>query len=573
MQQQQQQQQQLQQQQQQQMAQQGNNPGQHPINPQGPGLNMQAQLAALHTQQAHAQQSAAVQAAQAQAQAQQGGPGQPQQQQQQPQAQPPQQPPQQQPGQPQQPNQQQPQVQPGPGVNGPAQNQGPAQGPTQQPNAQQQVSPQTPQTTQAQQAQLAHAQVQAAANVASLLQQKRVDSANLKGQCLLKLNLFNEHLNGFTGSQGADGLKYWHHFVQRFFSQKGVFRQTFKKREDEAADPKPYEIDYAALPRFFNVHFESGVSKMQLVTQGTTDRSMPHDGHFIEIAKASVFYWYDNGSHVVHNGTLRIQFDSDQNIELFDFVVENHEEYHSRRAIIEAARPSHTWIKEWRSLNPPDSKQSPEMSKKGKQRPYKSPATPPPDIELPDSCVKIGMGIPEGVFQFLEMADIIGQMNPLFTFSHSHPGISPYAALEQYMTQITGQGPNVNGQAMPQGVPRTPGYNQFPMGASPAMANQMLPGSPHMGSPAPGQMQAPAMQLQVSQQGTNSSGPSANTSPQQNNKKRRASQAKLEDDGPTSAPTPATIGTPQMPQMNGVQVKAKHPPTPRMQKRMKNNQG
>ena len=171
------------------------------------------------------------------------------------------------------------------------------------------------------------------------------------------------------------------------------------------------------------------------------------------------------------------------------------------------------------------------------------------------------------------MADIIGQMSPLFTFTHSHPGISPYIALEQYMSQVGGQGPNVNGQAMPQGVPRTPGYNQFPMGASPAMANQMLPGSPHMGSPAPGQMQAPAMQLQVSQQGTNSSGPSANTSPQQNNKKRRASQAKLEDDGPTSAPTPATIGTPQMPQMNGVQGKAKLPPTPRMQKRMKNNQG
>ena len=197
-------QQQQQQQHQQQMAQQGNNPGQHPINPQGPGLNMQAQLTALHAQQAHAQQSAAVQAAQAQAQAQQGGPGQPQQQQQQPQAQQPQQPPQQQPGPPQQPNQQQPQAQPGPGVNGPAQNQGPAQGPTPQPNAQQQVSPQTPQTTQAQQQQQHQlAQVQAAANVAMLQQhqqQKRVDSANLKGQCLLKLNLFNEHLNGFTVS-------------------------------------------------------------------------------------------------------------------------------------------------------------------------------------------------------------------------------------------------------------------------------------------------------------------------------------------------------------------------------------
>lgn len=297
-------------------------------------------------------------------------------------------------------------------------------------------------------------------------------------------------------------------------------------------------------------------------------------------------------------GVLRVQFDSEQKFELFEFLTTGHEEYISRRLVIQAARPAHNWVKEWHNLNQQDSKQSPEMSKKSKPRPAKVPPGPPPDLELPHSSVKSGMGITEAVYQFLEVppnsmirasrsggtnpvsqiVEIMGQMNPLFGYFHAHPGLTPYGALDQYVGQInhgmgTVQGMN-GGQPMPPqaGGPRTPGFGQFQMGASPAMANSMLPGSPHIvGSPIPGQMTAPVMQLQASQQGTSSSGPSANTSPAQNNKRRRPSTVKGEEDGPASAPTPvAVVGTPQL---NGVGVpqgpKGKQPPTPRMPKRQK----
>lgn len=188
----------------------------------------------------------------------------------------------------------------------------------------------------------------------------------------------------------------------------------------------------------------------------------------------------------------------------------------------------------------------------------------------------------------------MNHMNPLFDYFHLHPGVAPYGALEQLVNQASNvNGQNMNGmngmsagnntnnmnanvammhtmvngqQPMQQGGPRTPSFNQFQIGQSPAVAHQMLPGSPHMGSPAPGQMQAPPMQHQLSQQGTSSSGPSANTSPSQNNnKRRRPSGVKGEDDGPTSAPTPNGNA-----QVNGVQGK-KNPPTPRMPKRVKGN--
>jgi hypothetical protein len=152
-------------------------------------------------------------------------------------------------------------------------------------------------------------------------------------------------------------------------------------------------------------------------------------------------------------------------------------------------------------------------------------------------------------------------MNPLFHYHQNTPGQAPSQTFEQYVANFINVPQGMNGQPVPQG-PRTPSMSQFTMGASPAAAHMNLPGSPHMGSPAPGQMQAPGMQMQASQQGTSSSGPSANTSPA-SNKRRRPSGVKVEEDG-SGAPTPAG------PQVNGIQ-RVNKPPTPRMPKRVKGN--
>ncbi|KAK4644488.1 hypothetical protein QC761_305240 [Podospora bellae-mahoneyi] len=590
----------LQQQHQQQLNQMQNNPNHGQMNPQAI-ISQQAQMAAMQQQAQQAQQQAAQQVQQqaAQQQAAQQGQQQPQQPQQQ---QPQQQQPPQQPGQPQR------QATPSQaGPNGQAPTPAPTQGPTPQPNPQQQphAPPQTPQTTQGQpiqqvqlvaqaqhaaqaqvqaqaaQAQAVQAQAQAvhnqqqAAGLAMMQQQQQQqqkrNGMELKGQCLLKLMQFSEHLSGFPGPKGSDDLSYWEDFVKMFFSQKGVFKHTLLERTAEGPVEKPYEIQYPALPRYFHSHFDSGVKTMQLImAKGTTDRALPNDCHFIENTKASLIYRFDQNCHVVADGILRASFDSEQKFELFEFITTDFEEFVPRSMVIQAARPAHNWVKEWHALNSPDNKQSPEMNKKNKTKQLKTPAGPPPDLELPDSYVSPGRAVPGHVYQFLEMSEIMGQMTPLFDFFHAHPGIAPYAAMEQYVSRInSGAHQGMNGQPMPQGGPRTPSFGQFPMGASPAMANIGLPGSPHVvNSPAPGQLAAPVMQHQMSQPGTSSSGPSANTSPAQGNKRRRSTVK--EEDTPQSAPTPGAMGTPQM---NGVGIpgKGKQPPTPRMQKRMKGN--
>lgn len=105
-------------------------------------------------------------------------------------------------------------------------------------------------------------------------------------------------------------------------------------------------------------------------------------------------------------GTLRVQFDAEQKIELFEFLTTKQEEYVARKRVIEVAKPAHEWIKEWRSVNTIDGKQSPEMSKKGKARQLKSPQKEPPGVldHLPESAVN-SKGVTQAVDQFLEVCE------------------------------------------------------------------------------------------------------------------------------------------------------------------------
>jgi hypothetical protein len=91
-------------------------------------------------------------------------------------------------------------------------------------------------------------------------------------------------------------------------------------------------------------------------------------------------------------------------MDLLEFITTSHEEYISRKQVIEAAKPAHTWIKEWRHVNS-DPKQSPEMTKKGKGKQLKSPQTHPPAVlvDLPDSAVN-SKGVTAAVHQFLEVS-------------------------------------------------------------------------------------------------------------------------------------------------------------------------
>lgn len=295
-----------------------------------------------------------------------------------------------------------------------------AHGQNQQP--QQQVQPQ--QVTMQQQQQ----QQQAAATAAMLQNQQRV-ADRFKGQCLMKIMLFGDHLSNFSQVQkplktyqanGAsklaaqstkqrDDLNYWLQFVERFFSVRGVFRHSvfFTGEREGESNTKQYEITFPALARYFHTHFESGVTSMQLIMEKGVEKELPNNGHYVESQKSSFVYWFDTGSQVIANGTLRAHFDEQQKIELLEFVTSGHEEYIQRSLTVNAIRPLWDWAKESHKLSAgSDVKNSPEMNKKKAKTPKSQTQPqqlPPPDVPIPHSKVKASIGITPSLFQFLEV--------------------------------------------------------------------------------------------------------------------------------------------------------------------------
>jgi hypothetical protein len=169
--------------------------------------------------------------------------------------------------------------------------------------------------SQAQQPQPNMQQQQAAATAAMLQNQQRVGD-RFKGQCLMRLMLFGDHLSTFStyskplqaymasgaqrlaaqSTKQRDDLNYWLGFVDRFFSPKGVLRHSVFVTGENIN--KQYEITFPALARYFHTHFESGVTSMQMIMEKGSEKELPNNGHYIESQKSSFVYWFDNGSQV-----------------------------------------------------------------------------------------------------------------------------------------------------------------------------------------------------------------------------------------------------------------------------------
>jgi hypothetical protein len=195
---------------------------------------------------------------------------------------------------------------------------------TQAPSQQAQQAPQQ-QTGMQQQQQAQQQQQQATAMLQQQAQQRQGEK--FKGQYLMKLMQFGDHLANFgvsskplhaymangaqrlaaQASKQTDDLNYWLNFRDRFFSPKGVLRHSVWVVDDSSN--KQYEIAFPALARYFHTHFESGIKNMQMIMEKGTEKELPNNGHYTESMKSSFVYWFDNGSQVRFSTQLRYTAD------------------------------------------------------------------------------------------------------------------------------------------------------------------------------------------------------------------------------------------------------------------------
>lgn len=351
---------------------------------------------------------------------------------------------------------------------------------------------------------------------------------NMKRSCMFHLLAFAEQLSAYS-NRSSQGLAYWQTFVQQFYSPGGVLRQGVWNAQRGS---KQFEISTPALARYYWTQFNSGVKRIQMIVENAVEKDFPNGGQIVESPRTCFLYWFDNDCQLYSHGSLRAQFDLHGRIDVLDIVTNGHTEYIPRNQL----QPPES----------PDQKPSPKVSKTlAKRAQQKQNAS--SNVVVPNSMVTDD-GVPVAVMRFLEVAEIISQMQGLFQFSWQHPHLSPPEVLRHLVSTYTAAQNQVPLNQMypgqhPMAGQRTPSLNgagHFATTGGMQLGIPGVQGSPHLGgpthtpSPAHHPMAGPvAMAAQQSQQGTNTSGSqgtSANTSPNVSHKRRRASTVKMEGD-------------------------------------------
>ena len=111
------------------------------------------------------------------------------------------------------------------------------------------------------------------------------------------------HQTQLQARKQANDLAYWHSFVDNFFSQKGVLRQSLWSSETKAS--KQFELSTPSLPRYYWAHFNSGITNIQLTFSHALEKILPSVGHSVESPKSSFVYWFTNG-HQVFQDSLKV---------------------------------------------------------------------------------------------------------------------------------------------------------------------------------------------------------------------------------------------------------------------------
>jgi hypothetical protein len=201
------------------------------------------------------------------------------------------------------------------------------------------------------------------------------------GLSILRLVQYQDHLGN---PDRPDKLDYWEQFVATFFSPEGVLRQQLWNNKNKG--DKTYRIEYPSLPRFYLAHFLGGINQIWMSMLGASEKALAHAGHHtVWSGMASTKYSYKNGNSIVTMGQVKVNFDSENRIELLDITTSSWKEY--------IPRPI--------PKSPPDQKESPKLNKNVKRQQQKPPPS-PPSPPIPESRVN-EYGVPMPLMQYLEV--------------------------------------------------------------------------------------------------------------------------------------------------------------------------
>lgn len=222
-----------------------------------------------------------------------------------------------------------------------------------------------------------------------------------------RLNSYAEVICAYS-QQRDRGMEYWVSFVDQYYSPTGDLRFGLK---DPEAGSKKFEIAFPAIPRYYATQFRSGVERIQIMFENTSQTQHPDLFHTVE-GKATIIYWYNNGCLYTAWTEVKAIFNAYNLIELLEFNTQENREFLPRDSIINLNSEGNESAVETATIKTENLNTGQSI------------------LKLPQSRVK-QFGVPTDVMSFLETAETLLTMMPLFQYAQDHPNLNPNAALHE----------------------------------------------------------------------------------------------------------------------------------------------
>ncbi|KAG2185092.1 hypothetical protein INT43_001005 [Umbelopsis isabellina] len=154
------------------------------------------------------------------------------------------------------------------------------------------------------------------------------------GSAILRLLQYSDSLG--PGAETKE-LSYWHRVISDHFSEEGTFRHDMTNHQSD--EKKVFEIPNSLLARYYLTYFQSGVVQMNWTLETPMEYMSPTGAWIVDTPQASLTQFFDNGSHIVLNGRLRVQLSPSPvtgllKIDLLDYSSHGYTEYIPRNSIL-----------------------------------------------------------------------------------------------------------------------------------------------------------------------------------------------------------------------------------------------
>ncbi|KAF7776419.1 hypothetical protein Agabi119p4_4812 [Agaricus bisporus var. burnettii] len=278
-----------------------------------------------------------------------------------------------------------------------------------------------------------------------------------QGQGLLRLLQFSSFLS--SESKTKLQLAWWNDLIREYFTPKAYMKLTLWK-DNQRKEAKPFEIGVPILPRFFLVTTQSGVKSMSLSLDGARERYITTGHCIVECVSAVWTYKYNNGYTVTLRGALSAhviitatsapgaasQTSGQPNppysfkFDEFTFDANYHDKFIALDAIVgtriqEPPKPPRSpWIRDAPSPSVNGSSTDPFANASEEDKRWEEPRVVIERCSIPGEPVN-AFGIPQATMRCLELAESVGSMAELITYS-TDTQLGPLEALKSLASRV-----------------------------------------------------------------------------------------------------------------------------------------